>query len=140
LKEKINVKKILPIAFTSIALYFLASSSLMAQENSSGKLLKHVVLFGWPDGTSQTDIDKIVKAFEDLPSKISQIKGFEWGINNSPEGLNQGLTHCFILSFKSEKDRDAYLIHPVHQAFVKALVPAPIKVTVVDFWSKNNQP
>ena len=93
-------------------------------------------MFGWKDGTDTNQINKIVAAFEALPSKISLIKSFEWGTNNSPEGLNGGLTHCFLVTFSSTTDRDAYLIHPAHKEFVSLLKPAPEKITVLDYWAK----
>lgn len=99
------------------------------------KKLRHVVMFGWNQDASPAEITKIVEAFSALPSKIALIKDYEWGTNNSPEKLNQGLTHCFFLTFDSEKDRDAYLVHPAHQEFVKLLKPAPAKVTVLDYWT-----
>ncbi len=70
--------------------------------------LRHVVLFQFKDTSTPADIATVEAAFEELPSKISEIKGFEWGLNNSPENLNKGLTHCFFLTFDSEKDRDTY--------------------------------
>lgn len=99
-------------------------------------LLRHVVLFKFKEGTSQADIDKVQKAFSALPSKIPQIAGYEWGLNNSPEGLNKGLTHCFLLTFKSEEDRAIYLPHPDHKAFGEVLGPHLDDVTVVDYWTK----
>ena len=68
---------------------------------------------------------------------IKEIKDFEWGTNNSPENLNAGLTHCFFLSFNSEKDRDVYLPHPAHKAFGAILKPYLDKVIVVDYWVKD---
>ena len=56
-------------------------------------------MFGWKEGTDTNQINKIVAAFKKLPSKISLIKSFEWGTNNSPEGLAGGLTHCFVPDF-----------------------------------------
>lgn len=97
-------------------------------------LLRHVVMFKFKDNASAADVKKIEEAFRALPSKISLIKDFEWGVNNSPEKLNQGLTHCFFLSFSSAKDRDAYLIHPDHKAFTVIAGPVIDKVTVVDYW------
>jgi hypothetical protein len=99
-------------------------------------VLRHVVLFGFKENTSLNDIRKIVDAFKALPSQISEIKGFEWGVNSSPEGLNQGLTHAFTLTFHSDSDRDAYLPHPAHQEFGSILRPHLDKVTVVDYWTK----
>lgn len=94
-------------------------------------------MFGWKDGTDTNQINKIVAAFKALPSKISMINSFEWGINNSPEGLNDGLTHCFFLTFSSTADRDAYLIHPAHKEFGSLLKPSLAKVTVLDYWTEK---
>ena len=100
-------------------------------------MLRHVVLFKFKDSASPDDIKKVEDAFRQLPSKIKQIKGYEWGTNNSPEGLSQGLTHCFLLTFESEADRAIYLPHPDHKAFGKLLGPYLDKVTVVDYWTKE---
>ena len=107
-----------------------------AQTTSRGKVLRHVVMFKFSEKAAPASIQKIEAAFVALPQKISEIKGFEWGTNSSPEKLNQGLTHCFILTFTSDKDRDAYLIHPAHKEFEKSLGSNVEKVTVVDFWVK----
>lgn len=99
-------------------------------------VLRHVVLFKFKEGTSSADIKKVEEAFSALPSKIPQIISYEWGTNNSPEGLNKGLTHCFFLTFKSEEDRATYLPHPDHKAFGEVLGPHLDDVTVVDYWTK----
>lgn len=99
-------------------------------------LLRHVVLFKFKEGTSTEDIKKVEDAFSALPSKISQIKGYEWGLNNSPEGLEKGFTHCFFLTFESEEDRAIYLPHPDHKAFGDVLGPHLDDVLVVDYWTK----
>ena len=100
-------------------------------------MLRHVVLFGWKAGTDSVAINKVIDDFRALPKKIDLIKGFEWGINNSPENINQGLTHCFLVTFASEKDRDAYLVHPAHKAFVATLGNLMDKVLVVDYWAQQ---
>jgi len=100
------------------------------------KSLRHVVLFKFKDGTAEADIQKVVDAFTALPSKIDVIKSIEWGTNNSPEGLDQGFTHSFFLTFASEEDRAIYLPHPDHKAFGAVLGPHLDKVLVVDYWTK----
>ncbi|MFX0558136.1 Dabb family protein [Maribacter sp. CXY002] len=99
-------------------------------------LLRHVVLFKFKDDTSKEDIKKVEDAFNALPSKIKQITGYEWGTNNSPEGLDKGFTHCFFLTFKSEADRAIYLPHPDHKAFGDVLGPHLDDVLVLDYWTK----
>ena len=104
-------------------------------ENDS--LLRHVVLFKFKDSTAQADIKKVEDAFSALPGKIPEIIGYEWGTNNSPEGLEKGLTHCFFLTFKSEEDRAIYLPHPDHKAFGDVLGPHLDDVLVIDYWTKG---
>lgn len=108
----------------------------MEQVTTPDSLLRHVVLFSWTPETSQEKIQEIVDAFGALPSKISEIHGYEFGLNNSPEGLNKDLTHCFLVTFTSEADRAIYLPHPDHQAFVNLIGPHVADVLVVDFWGK----
>lgn len=107
----------------------------LVMENDS--VLRHVVLIKFKDSTAQADIKKVEDAFSALPDKIPQIKGYEWGINNSPEGLDKGLTHCFFLTFDSEEDRAIYLPHPDHKAFGEVLGPHLDDVLVIDYWAKN---
>lgn len=98
-------------------------------------VLRHVVLFKFKEGTTATDIKKVENAFSALPSKIPQITSYEWGLNNSPEGLDKGFTHCFLLTFNSQEDRAVYLPHPDHKAFGKVLTPYLDDVLVIDYWS-----
>ena len=102
----------------------------------SEPLLRHVVLFQFKPDADPAAIKKAEDAFMALPSKIPQIKDFEWGLNNSPEGLDKGFTHCYFLTFKSEEDRAIYLPHPDHKAFGALLDGILGDVLVVDYWIK----
>lgn len=123
--------------FTSLVL--VALSTLMVCCTSTPKqekVLRHVVMFGFKPEVAPEQIKEVEDAFCKLPSQIDQIKGYEWGTDCSPEGLQQGLTHCFFLTFHSDADRDAYLVHPAHKAFGKVLGDKASAVTVVDYWTK----
>lgn len=126
------MKKIIII----IAAIFATAVFISASQKDS-KMLRHVVLFKFKDSATPEQVKEVENAFKSLPSAIKEIKDFEWGTNNSPENLNEGLTHCFLLSFNSEKDRDAYLPHPAHKAFGAILKPYLDKVVVVDYWTKD---
>ncbi len=95
--------------------------------------IRHVVLFKFKDDATPAQIDKINAAFVALKSQIKEVAAFEWGTNISPEGLNQGLTHAYVATFNNAADRDAYLVHPAHKAFVELLKPSLDKATVIDF-------
>ena len=100
------------------------------------KKLRHVVLFKFNESASAEDINNVEMAFEALPSKIKEIEDLEWGLNNSPEGINKGFTHCFFVTFDSEEARAIYLPHPEHKAFVDVLSPHLDDVLVIDYWTK----
>lgn len=88
-------------------------------------------------GADAEEIRKVETAFRDLKNKIPQIAALEWGTNVSPEKHDKGYTHCFVVTFKSEKDRDAYLPHPEHKNFGKVLIPVLEDVLVIDFWAQD---
>jgi lysophospholipase L1-like esterase len=113
-----------------------AADDRFHSRKESDKLLRHVVLFKFKQTSTEADVETIVKAFAALPGRIKEIQDFEWGTDNSPEGLQQGLTHCFFVTFASEADRDAYLPHPAHKEFVDLVGPHVEKVTVVDYWTR----
>jgi hypothetical protein len=103
---------------------------------STSSNLRHVVLFSFKPAAGADQVDAIVAAFGQLKAEIPGITSYEWGTNVSPEGLNDGFTHCFTLTFGSAPDRDAYLEHPAHQRFVAGLLPSLERSLVLDYWAQ----
>ena len=100
------------------------------------KLLRHVVLFKFKKESTAEEINQLNEAFNALPAAIPEIKDFEWGLNDSPENFHQDFTHCYLLTFESEEDRDSiYAPHPAHKAFGESLGPHLDGVFVVDYWT-----
>jgi hypothetical protein len=110
-------------------------SGMMVNATAAGKL-QHVVCFKFKTTETTQDIKNVEEAFQALKQKIPQVVTLEWGTNVSKEKRDKGFTHCFILTFKSEKDRDAYIERPEHKAFGKIVGPVPDDVFVVDFWAQ----
>ncbi|MGI9508808.1 MAG: Dabb family protein [Geminicoccaceae bacterium] len=102
---------------------------------TGSKILRHVVMMGFKEGTTTAEIDEIIRRFGGLQHEVPDIDAFECGENNSPEGLNDGLSHCFLLTFATEAARDAYLPHPNHKAFAGWVGQWVAKVVVVDYWA-----
>lgn len=116
---------------------FVASQMLNALgQGTQDRVLRHVVMFKFNEGLEQEKIDEVVAAFADLETKIDSIIEFEKGTNISPENLDQGYTHCFVVTFADEAGRDAYLPHQAHQAFVEFIGGKIDQVLVFDYWSK----
>jgi Stress responsive A/B Barrel Domain len=137
--------KLLLLNILAISIFF-ACGNLITQPGADQKpttqpdaVLRHVVLFKFKDGTTPDQVKEIEQAFAGLKKQMPElVLDLEYGTNNSPENLSQELTHCFMLTFASEKERDAYLPHPAHQAFVDKYAKTYVdKVTVLDYVSKK---
>ena len=94
---------------------------------------RHVVLFKFKDTASKEQIQAVEEAFRELPKKVDTITDFEWGTNVSPEGKDEGFTHCFFVTFKDKAGLEVYLPHPAHKEFGGKLKGLIDKVLVVDF-------
>ena len=95
--------------------------------------LRHIVLCAFRDDATEQQIALLTREFALLKERISQVRHFECGVNNSPEGLADGFTHCFTLTFDGAPQRDAYLVDPAHLRFVELLKPSLAKVLVLDY-------
>jgi hypothetical protein len=130
------IMKILCAVIISLVLLGVTAAFSADAPGKKGKL-NHVVALKFKEGASKEQIQAVEEAFRGLKKKIKEIDALEWGTNVSPEKHDKGFTHCFILSFKSDKDRDTYLVHPDHKAFGKVLGPVMADVFVVDFWTEK---
>ncbi|HEY4313844.1 MAG TPA: Dabb family protein [Pirellulales bacterium] len=117
-----------------IAMTFAQKPAVQAAEKPA-QVLRHIVLYKFKDDAKSADVQEVIDTFAALPTKIDGIVAFEHGKNVSPEGKSDGLTHVFVVSFKDEKARDAYLVHPAHQAYVNVVKDRREKVVVFDYWA-----
>ncbi|WP_254512232.1 Dabb family protein [Anatilimnocola floriformis] len=134
-----NSKSIAAVIFAAV-LFSLAVWQMGASQESKGpeaksKVLRHVVMYKFKDEIAKPQIQEVIDAFAGLPKKIDGIVAFEHGPNVSPEGKSEGLTYCFVVSFKDEAARDAYLKHPAHDDYVKVVKDRREKVVVFDYWA-----
>jgi hypothetical protein len=105
------------------------------QPSAKGKVLRHIVMYKFKDDQSKAQVQEVIDAFAGLPKKIDAIIDFEHGTNVSPEGKSEGFTHCFVVTFRNEADRDHYLKHPAHDDYVKVVKDRREKVIVFDYWA-----
>jgi len=125
------------LVFCLMVLGFFGSS-LCCPANSiaeEGKVLRHIVMYKFKPETTPAQIQDVIDAFAGLPKKVDTIIGYEAGTNISKEGKSEGFTHVFVVTFKSEADLAAYLVHPAHEAYVKVVKDKREKVVVFDYWT-----
>jgi hypothetical protein len=117
------------------AVFSMANSQEPMAKATPSKVLRHIVMYKFKDEISKPQVQEVIDTFAGLPKKIDGIVAFEHGPNVSPEGKSEGLTYCFVVSFKDEAARDAYLKHPAHDDYVKVVKDRREKVVVFDYWA-----
>ena len=104
--------------------------------NNKTEHVRHVVVFKYKKDATPAQIKEVTDAFRALKNKIPGIVSFEQGVNISPEKLDQGFSHVYLLTFENAAARDKYLPHPDHDKFGELLTRVNIldgKPFVVDF-------
>lgn len=99
----------------------LISAALFGFAMNASKQVKHVVVFKYKPSATPEQIEQVTTAFKALKDKIPGVVSFEYGTNNSPEKLNKGFTHVYLLTFTDAAARDAYLPHAEHKKFGELL-------------------
>jgi hypothetical protein len=79
-------------------------------------MIRHIVLVKFPAATPPEATGALFAALDDLRSALPGMLNFKGGANVSPEGLARGFTHAFSADFADAAARNAYLVHPAHQA------------------------
>ena len=133
----IHCTKRIFLCLMAIIAFGFAPQTMEAKEKKN-RVLRHVVCFKFKDTAKASEVNAVVKAFAALETKIPVIKDFEMGTNNSPESLDKGFTHCFVVTFADEQGRKEYLPHPEHKKFVELLKPILDDVFVIDYWVTAN--
>jgi hypothetical protein len=95
--------------------------------------VQHMVMLSFKDGTTQQQKDEVFRQLSELKQLIPGITYYAGGEYSSPEGMNQGYTHGFLMTFQDAQARDRYLPHPEHERVKAAVLPYIEKVVVFDF-------
>jgi heme-degrading monooxygenase HmoA len=121
----------------AVAITLAASFAAARAAKEEQKMLRHIVLYKFKDNLTPGEVQEVIDAFAALPKKIDTIAGFERGTNVSPEEKSEGLTHAFVVTFRDEAGRDAYLKHPEHLKYVEVVRNRRDKVVVFDYWTAD---
>ena len=96
-------------------------------------MIRHILLIKFNNSATPAQIGELQKAFESISNKIEGIISVEWGINNSPEGKNNGYTHSVLMAFADNAARERYLPHPEHVALQLLFHPILDDIVVFDY-------
>lgn len=95
--------------------------------------VKHYGVFQFKDDVTATQVEECFSRMRGMVGSIPGLLDFECGPYDSSEGLNDGFSHGFIMTFESPQARDDYLPHPHHERVKEFVVPMLERVVVFDF-------
>jgi len=96
-------------------------------------MMRHFGVFQWKDDVTEEKIAELWELFDTMKDNIPGILSIEHGNYDSAEGLNDGYTDGFIMTFPDSAARDAYLPHPYHLMVAEKVQPCLERLVVFDF-------
>lgn len=86
-------------------------------------MIHHLVVLQLKKSAKPAQIAGTFAALAGLREKVPGLLSFAGGAYSSPEGLNQGFTHGFTMTFRDRVARDGYLTHPEHEEVKARILP-----------------
>ena len=90
----------------------------------TGRVIRHVVVFRWIDGTTAEQVAAVADGLRALPAQVPTLRAYTVG----PDlGLGEGRwDFAVVAEFDDAAGYQAYVDHPAHQAVVTDHI-APIR-------------
>ncbi|KAF2088921.1 dabb-domain-containing protein [Saccharata proteae CBS 121410] len=103
--------------------------------------ITHIVMFGFKADVAPDTVKDVCTHLLSLKdnclhptSQKPYIKSAIGGRDNSPEGIQRGITHAFVVEFDNEADREYYIQKdPAHLAFIERVKQVAETAQAVDF-------
>lgn len=96
-------------------------------------MTRHYGMFQFKVGITDSEITHCFETMKTMVGKIPGLLAMEYGDYDSTEGLNDGYTHGFIMTFENAEARENYLPHPIHEDVKALVIPKLERVVVFDF-------
>lgn len=85
-------------------------------------MIRHIVLTKFKPGTSEDTIAEIYAGLSALSEKLPGAQGFTGGRSESPEQIERGYMHGFVIDFDDWSALQTYADNPEHKALGGQLV------------------
>lgn len=96
----------------------------------------HMVLLTFKKDIPAGTVDRLFGALGALRKSIPGIIHYSGGPYSSHEGMNQGYTHGFLMTFQDTAARNVYLDHAEHEKVKAEFLPFVEAVVAFDFEEK----
>lgn len=79
-------------------------------------MIRHIVLTKFKSETTEDEIAEIYAGLSSLTEKLPGAQNFTGGKSQSPEQIERGYMHGFVIDFDTWADLETYATHPEHKA------------------------
>ena len=85
-------------------------------------MIRHIVLTKFKQETDECEIEEIYEGLSELVDKLLGAQNFTGGRSKSPEQIERGYLHGFVIDFDTWDDLEAYAHHPEHKALGSRMI------------------
>lgn len=85
-------------------------------------MIRHIVLTRFKPEMTEDEIADIHAGLSALTTRLPGARGFTGGRSASPERIERGYKHGFVIDFDGREDLKAYADHPEHRALGARIV------------------
>lgn len=85
-------------------------------------MIRHIVLVKFEDNLSSAEIDDIFDELHAIEKQVDGVISITSGRSESPEKIERGYIHGFVVDFQDWAALEAYQVHPTHQKLGARLV------------------
>ncbi len=85
-------------------------------------MIRHIVLIKFKPEVSEAEISGMFEELRTIEKQVPGILGITSGRSESPEKIERGYMHGFVVDFESWDALEAYQTHPDHKALGARLV------------------
>jgi Stress responsive A/B Barrel Domain len=96
-------------------------------------MVYHYGMFEFKPDVTPAQVDECFAEMRGMVGRIPGLLTMEHGPYESSEGMNDGFTHGFVMTFDSPASRETYLPHHEHERVKQIVVPRLQRVVVFDF-------
>jgi hypothetical protein len=90
-------------------------------------MIRHIVLIRFLPSVSEAQIDDLFRELHQIRGKVPGLLDITAGKSESPEVMERGYMHGFVVDFSGWAALQAYQDHPEHQLFGAKLVAASVE-------------
>lgn len=85
-------------------------------------MIRHIVLVKFNDTVTPADVDDIFAELHEIKDQVPGVLSITSGRSESPEKIERGYTHGFVVDFTDWAALEAYQVHPDHKKLGARLV------------------